>query len=323
MTAPVKVVSIVGPGRSGSTLLAQILGEIPGFLNVGELRWLWQRGLLEQRPCGCGLPPARCPQWSEVVRKALGDVITEPGQALPSQRIAEIVAVQRRVAARSRRVHVVRSADRETGASRDVVQLRSHTADLIDAIAATTGARVVIDASKRPVDAAVLGGLRSVDHYVLHLVRDPRAVAFSWGRVKPLPTVDGRRGDMAKRSLTHSAGRWLESNLGCELLCRHVPASRWLAVRYEDFVVAPEAELRRVCTWLGEREVPAMGDGATVRLHANHTVAGNPRRFTIGEVSIRADDEWARAMSRRRQAVVASLTLPLLLRYRYPVLVPG
>ena len=65
------MLSIVGPGRSGTTVLAGILGEADGVVDVGELRWLWQRGLLERRSCGCGLPVAECPVWSSVVARVL------------------------------------------------------------------------------------------------------------------------------------------------------------------------------------------------------------------------------------------------------------
>ena len=54
MSAVPRVVSIVGPGRSGTTLLGEILGEVPGVFDAGELRWLWRRGLGEDRRCGCG-----------------------------------------------------------------------------------------------------------------------------------------------------------------------------------------------------------------------------------------------------------------------------
>src|SRR3954452_12149224 len=67
-----RVLSIVGPGRSGTTILGNILGEVEGVTNAGELRWLWRRGLMERRPCGCGLPPAECPRWSAVLDRVGG-----------------------------------------------------------------------------------------------------------------------------------------------------------------------------------------------------------------------------------------------------------
>ena len=42
---PVRVLYVAGAGRSGSTVLANLLGEVPGFVSVGEVRFLWERGL--------------------------------------------------------------------------------------------------------------------------------------------------------------------------------------------------------------------------------------------------------------------------------------
>ncbi len=36
-----RVLFIAGPGRSGSTLLDLLLGQIDGFTSTGELRLIW------------------------------------------------------------------------------------------------------------------------------------------------------------------------------------------------------------------------------------------------------------------------------------------
>ena len=45
-----------GSGRSGSTLITTVLGQLDGCFAAGELRYLWQRGMVDNRPCGCGAP---------------------------------------------------------------------------------------------------------------------------------------------------------------------------------------------------------------------------------------------------------------------------
>ena len=52
--APVRVLFIGGLGRSGSTLLDRMLGQLDGVWSVGELVHIWQRGLQENNLCGCG-----------------------------------------------------------------------------------------------------------------------------------------------------------------------------------------------------------------------------------------------------------------------------
>ncbi|MDQ3865771.1 MAG: sulfotransferase, partial [Actinomycetota bacterium] len=68
----VKVAYIGGYGRSGSTLLSLILGKIPGFVAVGELHRIWERGLIGNELCGCGLPFRDCPFWHAVGEEAFG-----------------------------------------------------------------------------------------------------------------------------------------------------------------------------------------------------------------------------------------------------------
>jgi hypothetical protein len=56
-----------------------------------------------------------------------------------------------------------------------------------------------------------------------------------------------------------------------------------------------------------------------VFLDVCHTVDGNPVRLQKGLVQLKEDVEWETAMDVRTKLAVASMTLPLLLRYRYPL----
>ena len=57
-----------------------------------------------------------------------------------------------------------------------------NTGRLYTAIADTTGCDVIVDSSKWPQYGLLLSETLPFDVYVLHLVRDPRAVAYSWQR---------------------------------------------------------------------------------------------------------------------------------------------
>ena len=67
-----RVLLVTGFGRSGTTLVNTILGSTPGVFAAGEVRFLWERGLVEGRRCGCGEPLQRCPVWGPVLEKAFG-----------------------------------------------------------------------------------------------------------------------------------------------------------------------------------------------------------------------------------------------------------
>lgn len=305
-----KVLSIVGPGRSGTTILASVLGEADGMVTVGELRWLWRRGVIERRPCGCGRPLAECPVWSPVLHRAMP---RNGASAL------DTVTAQDEVATRRHRLRAVRSA-RGTGSRWPALdQVRHSAGNLVHAVADVTGARVIVDSSKRPQDAAVLAAVGGVDHYVLNVVRDPAAVAWSWQRRDKLVRVAAGTQPMQTRGLLSSVARWTENCLGAETLRHHVPAERWMFLRYEDFAAEPQAAIDRILAFLGEDAGVPFRSEDTVELSLNHSVAGNPNRFRTGRVRITPDDEWRRKMPVRRRVAVRLLTWPLLLRYGYPV----
>jgi hypothetical protein len=64
----IRILYIAGAGRSGSTLLANILGQVEGFFTAGELISIWERGLIQDRFCGCGVPFHDCEVWTGILR---------------------------------------------------------------------------------------------------------------------------------------------------------------------------------------------------------------------------------------------------------------
>jgi hypothetical protein len=51
-----------------------------------------------------------------------------------------------------------------------------------------------------------------------------------------------------------------------------------------------------------------------------HTISGNPVRFSAQVPSVRPDDEWHTAMGARQRIEVSLLTAPMLVRYGYPLI---
>ena len=311
-TRPVTVLSVVGAGRSGTTVLASILGEVPGCASAGEIRWLWERGVLDGRPCGCGEKPATCPVWSQVIEACLST--PGPDGVLPT--VESIVAALQRLDETRHRLRVLGGAG---GGDEDpALRLVRHvTGVVVRSFAEASGADVVIDTSKRPLDAAVMAQVPGIDHYVLHMLRDPRAVAHSWRRSKSFSVGEETR-TMGTRKLPATVRRWVANALGTEALHRHVPPDHWKRLRYEDFCARPVESMDELLTMMGVPGRPPFEDAGTVRLQPNHIVAGNPSRFTVGSVRIRVDEEWKTVMSRRDRMLVTTSTWPLLHRYGYP-----
>jgi hypothetical protein len=307
--APLKVLYIMGWGRSGSTIIDNLLGEVDGFFSAGELSYLWRRGLIEGRRCGCGELVTRCQVWSSVLKTAFGEPYTDAVDP------AQVVAWQSDFARVRHTWRLLRAGGPGTGTA--LGTYLDVLARLYAAIAEVTGARVIVDSSKRPSDAAALRFVPGITAFYAQLVRDPRAVAYSWRRRKAQPDRD-RPVDMVQHGPVDSTISWLGWNLAGEALRRRHGAGRSLLLRYEDFVTRPRAVLGDVTELVGEGRprLPLEGEG-TALLARNHTVSGNPSRFRTGAIELRADREWLVRQSRADRVVVTALALPLLARYGY------
>jgi hypothetical protein len=184
---------------------------------------------------------------------------------------------------------------------------------LYDAIGSVTGARVVVDSSKVPSYAALLGLMSGIDPYVVHLVRDPRAVAYSW-----------RRRSRDGRSPIDSTLHWVLWNLATARVCRRSGASNSILVRYEDFAARPQEVMADVVRMVGgEPDRLPFVDEHTALLAANHTVSGNRSRFVTGAVRVQMDQAWLGRFRGPGRMASTAISLPLLGRFGYPIRASG
>jgi hypothetical protein len=304
-----KVLYVVGLGRSGSTVLSNSLGQVGGFFSGGELNFIWRHNVLENRLCGCGRPFHECPVWMEVMDEAFDGM--DKVDAREMMRLAHS-------ATRTRHIPLMLSPWGEGVLRKRLEKLLNNYGRLYEAIGSVTGSRVVVDSSKEPAHGYAMSLVPGVDLRVLHLVRDPRAAAYSWLKKKPQPDSETRE-FMFRQNPIKSSTMWNSWNASAEAFWRRSPGG-YLRVRYEDFVADPRGSFTDILNLLGEREaeLPLASD-REVKLGISHTVSGNPNRFDTGAVELRQDREWQKQMKPRDKVLVTALTLPLLKHYHYPL----
>jgi hypothetical protein len=305
----VKVLFIGGYGRSGSTLLERLLGQLPGVFSAGEVRFVWDRGLRDNQLCGCGAPFRDCPIWTDVGEAAFGGWGRIDAD--------EVLRTERRVARhRFLPLLTVPSLWPPFGAAlaRHAEVLRR----LYAGIRTVTGARLVVDSSVDPSYGFLVRRVPAVDLRVAHLVRDSRAVAHSWTRRVARPEIVGSVVYMPQRRPLDTAVRWtLYNSLFHGLAALGVPTAR---IRYEDLIAEPRRHLERLMAFAGE---PVAADdlafvrGGEAVLDVGHTVSGNPMRFSVGTVPLRVDAEWRSAMRAWDRYAATAVGYPLLRRYGY------
>lgn len=310
-TDGVDVLFIMGKGRSGSTLLDNVLGQVPGVFSCGELTYLWDWGLRRGVRCGCGEDVLACPVWSKVLAEAV-DVRSREGDAA---RIDALLADQHAV---ERWHQAPRLFTRRDPGGWETLRRHAGTLDrLYRALRDVTGARLLVDSSKTPLNPAALGLVDGVDGAAVQLVRDPRAVGFSWQRRKAWSDRD-EGGEMPRFGPLHTAASWSLRNLTAEMVLRRWPSERTLTLRYEDFCESPRQTVARLVALAG---LPAddlpFADEHTARLGPTHTVGGNPNRMASGEITIAPDTEWTSRISPAADRTISALTWPLRRRYGY------
>jgi hypothetical protein len=282
----IKVVFIAGCGRSGTTILSQLLGEFEGCVNVGEAaRYLFDRA--RNLPCGCGIAAPECPFWKDIFRSIPQGLASEGAKSLRIRNFPSLFLRTRRHQTPPEYLPVLTALEE---AYRTIVR--------------DTGCKVIVDSSKYPSTALLAGSIPGVELHVVHVVRSPHNVVASWTR---------KNGYLAVHPPGKAVSWWWTYNLLSEAL--RFRARTYRLVRYEDFANNPGPILQQITAdVLGEPLPMPFLHGKEATVHVQHSLAGNPSKFNTGKITIRDANSSA---SGGRKLVMNLLTFPLQYRYQY------
>ena len=280
----IKVIFIAGCGRSGTTLLGQLLGEFKGLVNVGEAaRYLFDRS--KDLPCGCGASAGDCTFWKDMFR-AISPELADQGKR--SLRIRSFPSLYLRT--------------RHNRVPAEYATILAALGDTYRTIVRDTGCNVIIDSSKYPSVALLAGLIPGVELHVVHVVRSPHSVVASWTR---------KNGYLAVHPPGLVVSLWWAYNVLSEALKSR--AKTYRLVRYEDFARNPGLVLQEITTDVMGHPLPMdFLEGTEATVHVQHSLAGNPSKFNTGKIKIR--DANSPNTSGR---LLNLLTFPLRRRYQY------
>lgn len=281
-----EILFVLSDVRSGSTLLAQLLGAHPDVFSVGEMQWLRayardDRSLYNpphELVCACGETFASCDFWQTVaarLHRPIRDSFFVPrvfswtGPGAIRQRPHRRLWLRLLRTAPS--AWLWPGVRRLSGGS----DIAENNMEVFDAIFAMTGARYIVDSSKNTFR------FRSIyDRYhercrIIVLNRDYRAAVHS--RMK--------RGV----SLEEAAEKWAEKVQQVRALTRGIPDSVVLPVKYEDICSDPHRELTRICKFLEIEFREQMLRRPTQDIH---DLGGSPSKLESGRREIRLDTSY-------------------------------
>lgn len=300
------VVVIVGDGRSGSTIVDMVLGELNDTVSVGELRYFWQRGLKLNQLCGCGRKFLDCPFWRQVRGPVEKEISAKTTRILSE--FEDYGSVVRYPLER------IRSAWSKERSNHHKTLIEAYD-KIYDEVFNVSNKRVIIDSSKSVYFAFFLAKYSRHNLKFLHVIRDSRAVVFSKSKYKHRKEIHTHKEMMPRTGTIKASVKWLVVNW---LSASIGNSTTRLLIRYEDFADSPAKALQKVTNFMRLDPVEAHslfdGDGQ-IALRAHHTISGNPSRFAKGPVKIAPDDQWKTATPLWKKAIICALSLPGLYRF--------
>lgn len=298
-----KIIYVAGYGRSGSTLLDMMLASHPAVFGAGEMSTICRHVWPNDEFCACHNRVRACPLWSGVMDEWLAGGVDPAAHARLQQKIEPVIAPARSLGGATAR------------------QYGDQTLSLLRITAAHRGQPVLLDSSKSPGRALALATAAAdagVDFRAIHLVRDPRAVAYSMSKPMKIDTQAGVQKRIRAHPAWRTALRWSYVNAGADALMRRLPDTRAIRIRYEDLVAYPAETLGRIGLAVGLPELADWGQSIAEGqpIAAEHQVAGSRIRMS-GPMALKADLHWQDRMAPAAQRQVERITAGRMRRYGY------
>lgn len=301
---------ILAHSFSGSTLLSFLLGAHPEIATVGEM-FIAPTHNTADYPCSCGAPIEHCAFWRRVsAEMAARGVPFEVRGADSSLTAASYGRLGSRVVWAEPRGPFLEGVRRAAlallpGVRRELDRRIAVNRHLAEVVLDLRGARVFVDATKRPGRALLLRRDPRLDLKVIHLVRDGRAVSRSTLRNLGGTVEDGARS-------------WAASLRRCEDLRRSFPPERWLTVRHEDLCRDSHGTLARIFDFLDVSPAAATGGFRNFRdfRAGDHHIIGNRMRLSRTS-EIRLDERWRTELTPEQRRTVERIAGRELARHGY------
>ncbi len=279
-----RIVYVMGPAHSGSTVLTFLLAQHPEIATIGELKATSMGDIRDYR-CSCGAPLIECDFWSSVSREAsslpggfsLDDFGTNYAAfGFPIDRL--LYASLRGPLFERLRTALI---SLYPGARRCLERVTERNRDLVEIITRLQGREVFLDGSKDPVRLRHLSAIDSWDIRVVLIVRDGRGTAYS---------------HMKRHGLTmrQAASEWRQTCLEFGHVARYVSQDRIMTVRYEDLCADPRGALAGLYASLGIDVIEIEGIDTS-----SYHLLGHEMRLRRTD-RIVCDDRWRKELSQRQ-----------------------
>ena len=282
MSGRPKLLYILAPSYSGSTLLTYLLAQHESIATIGELK-ATRMGDIDAYRCSCGELIRECDFWTRLSSRAgeegldfsldeFGTVYGK-GEGFVNKIVRALVRGPMFENARRALLALLpESMTRVQAVTRQNLALSKIVCEM-------QGGSVFLDGSKD--SARLLYYLRSGewDIKVIYLQRDGRGVTNSYVK------HDGVDYDGA-------IAYWRKAVTELQRMRGRLGGDSVYDLRYEDLCREPEQKLAEICRWLG---IDELDHGATFDAESQHVLGNSMRLNNVTE--IRFDEAWRKKLT--------------------------
>jgi hypothetical protein len=276
----VKLLYILGAGRSGSTLLDLLLGSHAEIFSLGEianlpafLRLNWE--------CGCGSKINECRFWTYILKNNFRNL-------LHFRSLTPQLSTRRKI------LYLLSSSKKTQNDIKhaDVEKM------IFQRILDKTNKTWLVDSSKDSNRLFYLRKFNLFEIKVIYLVRDGRGYVNS--QKKPLRLKALFRKDPNPVPVWKSSMQWVKYNIISFYVTRLLlKREDWIMIRYEDLARDPVRELKKVCSFI---KVQYDKDMLNFSKKINHNIGGNRMRFEKNQ-EIKLDEAWKHDLTNQEKMV--------------------
>jgi len=292
-----KVIYIMGCGRSGTTILDIILGNHSGFLSLGELNNAMDAWNKKKQVCSCGLPVRQCRIWKNV-----GHICFRSDSGGEYYKISKYQKdIERQISIIK---HILGLYDPSM-----IHEYHSYIYNIFRLLEESSSAKAIIDSSKSVGRALALLKNAKIDVQIIHLVRDPRGVYFSFKK-KNLITPT--------KNIWSLVAYWNKVNFLASLARLRLGDKKVLQVRYEDLISNTDKTIDKIAVFIKEdlSDVKIKLRDEVV-MERGHLASGNRLRIQKIPLKLQPDFEWMKRLKLHEQIIITTHCLPLMIAYKY------
>ena len=278
-----KLIYILAPSYTGSTLLTFLLAKHKDIVTIGELK-ATARGDIDAYHCSCGLLQRECSFWKRVTEEMqktdtdffLDDFGThfQADSFLCNRLLRAGIRTGFSEFIRTSMLRMLPSCRRR------LFGILERNVQMIEVICDLQQGRLFLDGSKDPIRLKLLDLAGYWDLKVIYLIRDGRGATNSYMRHNNVP-------------MEAAAKEWCSTHLECDRMVQGLKKNMYITIYYEDLCKNPKATLSKIYDFIG-----LSNNSYDIQFNASeHHILGNQMR--LGSIEgIKLDEKWKSTLTR-------------------------